>query len=166
MKRGQLVIIVSFFISIYSFSQTTPLKIISSQGGFDIADKITLEWTLGEPFVETIINNKTILTQGFQQSFALSPANGISSHSENSFNSEVSPNPVRYLLNIHANTTKYTTLLLILYEMNGRIIKKTVFDSSMSKTSMDVKDLSSGLYLLQIETIDGYPLKTHKIIKY
>jgi len=163
--KSRCPIVFSLLISLSLYSQDLSLKVVSAQGGFDAIDSMTLEWTLGEPFVETLESSKNILTQGFHQSFDNAFALGVSVvHSE--FKSTIFPNPVDNLLNIRLNSTENSRLNASLYEMTGRFIKQTSVNATNSNIAINVADLSSGTYILKLSNSDNSIMELHKIIKY
>lgn len=164
MKKSSLFFIFLILISSFSFSQDLSLKVISAQGGYAILDDMTLEWTLGEPFIETLASSKNILTQGFHQSF--NKTSSLSIKQENFFNSVVSPNPVTDQLHIHLKASQDSKLNLSLYEITGRFIKQTLVNSQDSNISINIMDLSSGTYILKISSLEDSAIEVHKIIKY
>ena len=140
---------------------------MSAQGGFDTLGEMTLEWTLGEPFVETVASNKNILTQGFHQSFSSNTSTlAINPIPESLFKSVVYPNPVNSLLNINLTTSEESKFKISLYEITGRFIKQSSVNTKNSSITINVTDLSSGMYILQISNANGSLIETHKIIKH
>ena len=71
MKKNTHLSFAFAIITTFSFAQITPstISVISAQGGFDKTESISLEWTLGENFVETVSLENNIFTQGFHQSY-------------------------------------------------------------------------------------------------
>jgi hypothetical protein len=65
MLRKMFLLAISLSVSIIVFSQPFARNVISPAGDINKTEKISLEWTLGEPLVETITGKKQILTQGF-----------------------------------------------------------------------------------------------------
>ena len=65
------------------------------------------------------------------------------------------PNPVNNIFTINLEATE-----LHIYDVSGKIVKQ--FNGSFDKySSFDVRDLTSGIYFVQIKSIDGsaYSLK-------
>ena len=69
MKKNSLLLIALNLLAISAFSQSLSKSIIASQGGVDSTADLTLEWTLGENFIETVSEANNIYTQGFNQSY-------------------------------------------------------------------------------------------------
>ncbi len=155
-----------FFLLISSigFSQNVSLSIVSAQGGFDKTENISLEWTLGESFIETVNHQNEIYTQGFHQPFL----NNRLELQDQSFDFDIliSPNPVYSHINISVITSVNSQLIISLYDIYGRYIKQISAFTTDSLIDMNVDGLSSGAYILKISDIEGSINQTHKIIKY
>ena len=65
MKNILYFLLLFLFISSLSFSQNISLSLVSAQGDFNQTENISLEWTLGEIFIETVNYGSTTFTQGF-----------------------------------------------------------------------------------------------------
>lgn len=166
MKKNSMLLIVLVLCAMISFSQNLSKSIISAQGSFDSTGKITLEWTLGENFVETLTRSNSILTQGFHQPLGKSKSDlqkslGIAS----SFNINISPNPVTSMINIKIIGKYVAPMNVILFDINGRHIKD--FPPIVSNSiSYNMDNLASGTYILKISNPEGISIKTSKIIKH
>lgn len=167
MNKSKLVVIMAFVISTYAFSQNLSRDVIASQGDFNIIDNISLEWTLGDAFIETVIANNGFLTQGFQQ-----PSNIATEFLSSEFplespsNIVLYPNPVNTLLHVYMKPIDRITLTISLYDISGRLVKKGTTIDTDKNITLDVSDLSSGTYLLKFSNVEGLLLETHRIVKY
>ena len=134
---------------------------MQSQGGFEQTDNLSLEWTLGENFVETVYFNDKIITQGFHQPIA----NKKSSLQNPVFsgNYSVYPNPVSSKILISTNNN--SSFDVKLYDINGRIIRSGVFVANDKDISFDVSELPAGIYLLLISIDNTSEVETFKISK-
>jgi len=155
-------------ITTFSFAQnfTSTISVISAQGGFDKTESISLEWSLGEIFVETVSLAGIIFTQGFHQSFSNASTLAIDAIPETLFKSVVYPNPVNNELNIQLSKSENSRFNISLYEITGRFIKQSSVNTKNSSITINVRDLSSGMYILQISNVDRSLIETHKIIKH
>ncbi len=160
MKKITTIILI--VVSTVCYSQSLSLSVISSTGGFDKTDNISLEWTLGESFIETLTDENIIFTQGFQQSFS----NRILGINEYYTNIQVFPNPAYTQINVYFDSNSYEKLLLNLYDIHGRILieESTLFNKN--EKLIDITNFSSGLYLLNISDLEGLFIESHKIIKF
>lgn len=156
-------------ITTFCFAQKIPstISVISAQGGIDKTEFISLEWSLGENFVETVSIEDKIFTQGFHQSYFIKASTlDINAIPENLFKSVVYPNPVNYELNIQLSTSENSRFNISLYDITGRFIKQSSVNTKNSSITINVTDLSSGMYILQISSINESLIKTYKIIKH
>jgi len=164
MKQKSTAFIFFLVISTFGFSQNLSLSVVPTQGGFDKTENISLEWTLGESFIETIKHQNEIYTQGFHQPFLI---NKLELHDFSfDFDIQISPNPVQSLINISITDTNNLQLIISLYDINGRFIKQISAFTNDRNIVLNVIELSSGFYILKISDIEGLFIKIHKIIKY
>jgi septal ring-binding cell division protein DamX len=75
---------------------------------------------------------------------------------EINFEVKIYPNPASYFINIESNTVDIKNIQV--YDINGRLLKTS------KKTKFNVADLSSGMYILQIQSTDNQS-KIEKFIK-
>ena len=163
---GKNIIIYLLFLNVFNcFSQNNISTLISPQGGFDKTEFISLEWSLGEIFVETINLSDNIITQGFHQSyFNTSSTLDISQPLENLFNIIVFPNPTNSELNVYIS--EKLNIDYSLYDLNGRLIKQSLSNNINFNIQIDIKNLAVGIYILKLSNSNGLFLEEHKIIKY
>lgn len=72
----------------------------------------------------------------------------------------VYPNPTNDVINVSNKNTKITGVSLT--DLNGRTVKQASFDS-LSNVSVNIADLSAGVYMMNIKSADGQATK--KIVK-
>lgn len=137
-----------------AFSQ----EVISTAGADHIngADRIT--YTIGQPVFTTASSGNDVLTQGFQQSWAVvtsveDQASGVDVIS-------VYPNPVVQSLSIQMSGTNSGHVML--YGVDGRLVTTGLLTGPL--TTVDMEGYSNGEYLLHIIGAQQVPLGTHKII--
>ena len=161
MKKAHL-LIAFIFIMNYGFAQelNSTISVIAAQGGFDKTEFISLEWSLGENFVETAYLENKIFTQGFHQSFLSKNLT-----EENLFKSVIYPNPISTELNIELSSSENSSFLIRLFEVRGRLIKQANVNAEDSNFTMNIEGLPTGMYFLQISNINGPIKEIHKIIK-
>lgn len=70
MKRGTVFLLIAVFSTFSSFVQGQSLirKVVSTNGGNQSANGVSLSWTMGETVIPTLIAGNNLLTQGFEQS--------------------------------------------------------------------------------------------------
>jgi hypothetical protein len=166
MKKHITVFILLCTLVVYASSQSLSPDIVAVQGGFDQGDQMTLEWTLGENFVETVAHKDQFFTQGFHQPiFRYDSKFQQENQSEFVLDISVSPNPVSYHLNIYLDTKEATLLDISLYNINGQLVKQLPDLTYNTNISMDVAELPAGIYLLQVSNKDFSIVEKYKIIK-
>ncbi len=113
----------------------------------------------------------TVANNGCNRTFAAPTNNNVSmkitafatlsnlNFSANLFS--ISPNPANDFVNI-SNSENIKVSSVKITDLNGRVVKQNSFDS-VSDISMNVSDLSSGIYMMNINSSEGSVIK--KIIK-
>ena len=150
-----LIVIMLFFISFSAFAQ----EIISSAGHHAEASGIQLDWTIGEPVIETYSNGNDILTQGFHQTKLM--VTPVFSIIENNF-INVFPNPTKELVYIQFNEILDFGVAAELHTLEGKLLK--TFELIDQLTPCDVRSLPNGSYLLKISKNNEW-IQSFKIIK-
>jgi len=145
-------------------AQTLSPTVMGSKGGNDKTETLSLEWTLGELQVNTLSYTNGIQTEGFHQS-ALKVVKVESKTSSPSLNITVSPNPVRSILNVKIQSDVDSKLSLKLLDANGKVIYSSVANSLKDSKELDLSNLTSGSYLLNISNGSGSIYQTYKIAK-
>lgn len=148
-------------VTSFCYSQSLSRSVISPKGGFDNTDNISLEWTLGESFIETLTKEDVIITQGFQQSYN----SRLLEINEYAIHIQIFPNPAISDINVYIDSSINKKLLLSFYDVHGRIVKVESAFTDNQNTVVDISNFSSGVYLLNISDLEGLLIKTHKIIK-
>ena len=144
--------LILFFISIAGFSQAIGPSVIATSGQSFSNSQISLNWTIGEPIIDTYFNS-SILTQGFQQVFDFTI--GIDGLTTDSLRLSLYPNPVmdflfikvpeqdlRYLSSIQVN--------LSVLSMVGSEISKGKYRLCASTNKIDLQELSPANYIIII----------------
>jgi hypothetical protein len=162
MNRSKHFMIILFLMSCFSYAQNISRQVISAQGSFDSNEIMSLEWTLGDAFIETIVTKDHIFTQGFNQSFLEVTKKPM----EDEFSIVVFPNPVNSLLNIKVQPSFGSEVNMVLHDINGRFIKQSKQQVKGLEMTMNVSNLQTGIYILRIFNEDSTKVKTHKIVKY
>lgn len=167
MRTNKLLIIPLIIISTFCYSQNLSREVIASQGNFDQIEHITLEWTLGDSFIETLVAKNNIITQGFQQPSIITTARlNNASLVKKPSNIILYPNPVDALLHVYIKPVDRAKLNISLYDVTGKFIKKATTLKTDNDITLDVSELASGIYLLKFSNTDGSILETHRIVKY
>lgn len=83
--------------------------------------------------------------------------NGVSVSENESMNINVYPNPAESLVNVTAEGLRNVELI----DMMGRIISRN--ESSETTTTIDLSNLTSGIYFLRITTETGVALQRFEV---
>lgn len=137
----------------------TNQELVATSGDHFTNGNIQLSWSIGEVVIETVSNSTNTLTQGFHQT-NLSIV-GIENFTLN-LEMDVYPNPTQDILTIKIQNylnTKYE-----LYDLNGKLLSQNQINGEL--TNVNMKNLSTGNYLLKISEILTKETKTFKIIKH
>jgi hypothetical protein len=158
--------IISSFCFSQNFNSSYASSVISSQGGFNQNNSISLAWTLGENFIETEFIKEGIITQGFQQSFFNENSTlDLEIVQENLVKSVVFPNPVTNKLYIKLDVTPDSRLNVKLFDITGKFLIKSLANIKGPNFWINLVGCSPGVYILQI-TDDYRPYKkVYQIIK-
>jgi hypothetical protein len=152
-----LVLLALLFVATISYAQ----QAVASSGNSGSAAGFTVDWTLGEPVIETISGSANILTQGMHQTKLLVTAIG-----EMAFPGvelKVYPNPTGRFLKIEVTQTGNEQFFYEISDITGR---KTVMKQMQSDTEeIDMGGYVSGIYFLNILTPDREYVNIFKIIK-
>ncbi len=160
------------FISNYTFCQKLSPEVISSAGDISKTASISLEWTLGEPVIESSKVSNKHYTQGFHQTYFkitnIVPAKNESLASD--FDMIIFPNPVEAILEIKISSENLLLdetgkVDLFLFDIIGKqlLIQKT--NEKSGSTFVDMTSFPSGIYFLKAQKENGLFLKSFKITK-
>lgn len=166
MEKSNFLIIPFLIISTFCFSQELSHSVIAAQGDFDQIENMTLEWTLGESFIETAVTTNRIYTQGFHQPFLTATRLDTESLESNPSDIVLFPNPVESLLYVYLKSSQSTTLHISIYDVSGKLIKQQTILETDHKSTLDVSELSSGVYLMKFSNAEGTLIETHRIVKH
>ena len=155
MKNLTLLFLLQVFI-LNAYSQNVSPEILSSAGGTLSNAQYLVDWTLGEPVIETVTGTTYILTQGFHQpDFFI-----ISIQESPEYSILVYPNPVSSVIMIQTDIQK--PLRASLYDLNGKLLNEIRFIES---TELNISNLSRSVYLLKIIDQNKNTIKIVKITK-
>ena len=154
MKTLLFLFLLIFPFTIYS--QNVSPEVLSSAGGTLSNSQYMVDWTVGEPVIETVLGSTHILTQGFHQ-----PDFFITSIKEtHDYSILVYPNPASSVLMIQTDIQQ--PLQASLYDLNGKILNEIRFTES---TEFNISNLSRSVYLLKITDQKKHIIKIVKITK-
>lgn len=135
--------------------------VVASSGNTGKMTGYAVDWTVGEPAIETISGVNNILTQGLHQTRLL-----VTSLIDPEFpglDISVFPNPTNQWLNIASNHIESLKLSYQLYDISGRNL---LHAGMFSETEIiDMKNYAPNIYILKIISDNGQSLKIYKILK-
>lgn len=136
-------------------------EVISSSGGTVSAGGYEVSWTLGEPVIETFTGTNNILTQGFHQTRLTATA--LDEIRFPGLELTVYPNPTSYILNIRSTGRDDLKLQYRFFDMDGKLLFMNEMDKNPEE--LGLLPFAGGNYLLRVETTNGDPIQTFKIVK-
>lgn len=140
-------------------------QVTASQGGSASSDRLSLDWTLGEPAVGSLSTPSGLLTQGFQQPvLRVEQVSMLPKQARMTTSIRVAPNPTAAEINISFPTDLSEELWLELSNLQGKPILREKTDAS-GTWRMDVSAYPPGFYLLRCVTARGEILSIHRIVK-
>jgi hypothetical protein len=163
MKRNVLIIAITIICIFQTFAQPARLEVIASSGDFFSNSSNTLSWTLGECISETFISSGNTLTQGFQQSLYV--VTSIHELLVEGISVKAYPNPISDFINISIKTDidVLKNIGIELYDSQGKVLFLDKYSSNFIQ--LDMKNYSSGFYVLIVKGQEGKILQNFKIQK-
>ena len=145
------VLSIAITLSLKSFSQQKNQFVVASAGEISSGKSVVLEWTLGEAIVETGKSPFALYTQGFHQTTSeIINTNSKFSGQPLSIRLEVSPNPTSSFLNIKFEKSTDLPLLLLVTDINGKVILTKNVSFKTETVKIDATRFSAGAYFLRI----------------
>jgi hypothetical protein len=151
-------------------AQTLQPNVISANGGVSKNDQMSLEWTVGEPFIDGVTGVERSYTEGFHQPVievgrvessdtkptpVVDEKNGIT----------VYPNPVKTGLNIDLSPDVNKDIRLQLISAEGIPVMSEKMDPALHRTELDMSSLIPGQYVLWITNLQGEKIAAFSISK-
>ena len=153
--------------SISCFSQEKNQSVIASAGEVSKSSTIVLEWTVGEPLIETVSSATSLYTQGFHQPVLevhkLVGAGEEGAPGKNTI--QIFPNPTTAIINVQLEKASEKPLLVSIMDVSGRVLLNNTFPVNSTALKINVHRLSNGAYTLRITDAAGTFQGDYKIIK-
>lgn len=143
-------------------AQSLSNEVIAVDGGTHIANQISLDWTLGEPAVETVRSGKQQFTQGFHQPY-LMVNKELKLPETPSVQLRVYPNPFSATLSIDFLSPPDIQYIVSVSNMLGKEIIHSRLDHQSQDLSM--RHLPSGQFVLHIVGEDGVKIYSGIVTK-
>lgn len=149
-----------------ALAQSLTPSVVSAGGGTARTASMTLEWTTGEAVVRSVTSSRRLYTQGFHQpTLQVEKLSQPDESAELRWKITASPNPVTALLQVRISAPTDDGILVDLTDLSGRTLLSKPAPGTDATVDLNLVDLPSGLYLIQVRTAEGRRVKTHKIIK-
>ena len=145
-----LIVIIYFMFTLFTFSQEIQREVISSQGqSIELDSGIYVTQTIGQHSVASYSIDNLTVQQGYQQSFWNSLIN-----SNEEFNVDITfyPNPTIDYVNFNFSNLESSDLNVLVFDYAGRVLITTKIDIENYKTKLDLSSLPSGSYLIYLNT--------------
>ena len=147
-------------VAIILNAQSIQNDVISSAGASSSSAGMKIDYTIGEPIIETAVATNVNLTQGFHQ-----PSLTITSIEEPDALTDINcyPNPVNDELIIDVSSQYTEALIYMIYDLNGKILSSETLNSGTNTINM--QSYAVGNYLLQIKETSSGRTFNSKILK-
>ena len=155
--KGNLLFLFVMFIGVSSTAQ----QVVASSGNSFSTVSYSVDWTLGEPVIETFTGSNNMLTQGFHQTKLV-----VTSLQDLTFPGlevKVFPNPTENFLRIEVLQQGNDVFRYELSEITGR--KIWLKELKTQSDQIDMSSYASGIYLLHLFNSRDEHIKICKIIK-
>jgi hypothetical protein len=167
MKKQLLFLLIFFFLTIYTYSQTLERQTISTSGGISDEDSgRLLLFNVGEAIISTSINGNFVITQGFEQPDSLTSMKSSALIEYNIYGYQrVYPNPASQNIFVELMSKRHSSLMISLIDNLGKEIfsKEVILETGIiQNTEFNISDLAHGQYYFLFRVPDGAILHTVK----
>lgn len=142
--------------------------LVSAMGGFSEVGGLSLQYSVGEPVITTVVGNNgnLVVTQGFQQEnlYPVSIEDGVYAM----LDLQYWPNPASTVLNLKVSSDKLVEMNAGIYDLLGRptgIPVQNMRVQAPAEAEFDIEPLAEGNYFLILKTEEGRILHSIKIQK-
>lgn len=156
---------VSGFSAAMPEEQRLEPSVIGNAGGTDATAHLQLEWTLGEPIIESVVNNNRLYTQGFHQPIIVVKEKAQELSYTGYLHITVAPNPVRDHLTVRFESKNEEDLLIYLQDALGRTLLVRPIKGKTGQTDINMMNLRNGTYLINVRSKAGKYNQSFKVVK-
>jgi hypothetical protein len=157
-KMKPIVILLMLFLAAPTLNAQ---QVVATSGNSGTITGYKVDWTLGEPVIETISGSNHILTQGMHQTKLLVTA--ISDMELSGLEVKVYPNPTGRFLKMEIIQTGNEQFLYEIADITGH--KSVLKEIQSSTEEIDMGSYVSGIYFLNVLARNREYVKVFKIIK-
>ena len=185
MRKNTILLLLGISITGFARSQQLSPSVIASDGGINKAAGISLEWTLGEPTIESLSTADRLYTQGFHQPVLMvrklypgplatvnpgtaavaNPVTVTESKLTKDYKITIAPNPVKSILLVNIASLKTDKIYLTLIDFAGSQTSVGAFNGRSNTVQVNMSAMQSGAYILELRNSSGQLIQSFKIIK-
>jgi hypothetical protein len=165
MHKKIILVACGIFIVIAGSAQMVTPAVIASAGEVSKTSVLYLQWTLGEPAIETISSKSQLFTQGFHQPLLMVKRAAIVVPQKEKLEVLIMPNPVEHICRAVITKQNKSTVYLDLADIHGRKLYSTVSHQKVDIVDINFSTYASGTYVLTVRDVKGNLFQTVKIIK-
>jgi hypothetical protein len=141
-------------------AQAATPEVITTAGGYSSCPTGSINWTMGEPLVETGITAESILSQGFQQPSKLV----VTSVENNNAQGGISAYPNPTVSTVSITSAIAQDLKVDVMDADGKKLLTKSFSANEDKV-VNMSSYAFGIYFFRVYTTEGKLLQTLKIEK-
>jgi hypothetical protein len=156
----------------FVLAQAPAQEVISAAGGSAKTSSMAIDWTVGEPVIETASGQDRMYTQGFHQPKLLIREMQVSSQAEDSIGTDKSnwsvkvlPNPFSATLTLQLKSPTNETLEVQIMDMQARTLYEGKIFPEMTTTYLDVRNYPPGTYHLRVLNRNGEIISAFQLSK-
>ncbi|MBN1925388.1 MAG: T9SS type A sorting domain-containing protein [Prolixibacteraceae bacterium] len=153
--------ILTFIVLILTGTAGSAQQVVASSGNTVTADVYTLDWTLGEPAINTFTGSNLILTQGMHQAKLI--VSSINEIRIQGLEISIYPNPVECYLELKVKKFDGSNLNFSLNDQNGHTLLNKVMEHNIEQ--VDMQGLPPGVYILNLFPKNNLWQRTYKVVK-
>jgi hypothetical protein len=166
MRKKIMLLPCSVLAALTAYSQQAMQAVIAPAGDISKTANISLQWTLGEPVIESVVSNNYLLTQGFHQPLLQSKRRlPLVASPPELVSVQVMPNPLQHTCRVFITRQAGTMLYLELSDSHGRKLYTTTATGKIAAVTLDLTAYAAGTYLLSVRDAQGLLYNTSKLIK-
>ena len=170
MMKIVMLLLFCLLVSAHARSQANHQSVIAPYAGSAVAGNISLDWTLGEPVVESVYTDDRLYTQGFHQPMLkvveIKPhINSVLSPRSGGMEITAVPNPVSSALILMMQDMPQKEIEVVLSNSTGQMMFTKTLNTESGKAELDLIELTPGLFFLNLYSKDHEFIKVFRIVK-
>ena len=146
-------------------AQQLSRSVISPGGTSSKGATITLDWTLGDLAVRSLLTTEGLWTEGFHQPMLSVEEIFDEPVFYDQVHIQVAPNPVRSFLSVKINSDLKGKAIIDLWDLQGKHLQRVKANLSHEDMEWDMTLFPSAMYTLSFRTEKGELIRTFKVRK-